>query len=39
MKDVDLEELASYELLQDSMLFRLIQISENAKQLSEDYKV
>lgn len=38
MKDVDLEELASYELLQDSMLFRLIQISENAKQLSEDYK-
>ena len=39
MKDVVLEELASYELLQDSMLFRLIQISENAKQLSEDYKV
>ena len=38
MKDVDLEELASYELLQDSMLFRLIQISENAKQLSESYK-
>ena len=38
MKDVDLEELSSYELLQDSMLFRLIQISENAKQLSEDYK-
>ena len=38
MKDVDLEELASYELLQDSMLFRLIQISENAKQLSNDFK-
>ena len=39
MKNIDLEELASYELLQDSMLFRLIQISENAKQLSESYKV
>ena len=38
MRDVDLEELASYELLQDSMLFRLIQISESAKQLSDDYK-
>ena len=38
MKDVALEELATYELLQDSMLFRLIQISENAKRLSDEYK-
>ena len=38
MKDVDLEELAAYDLLQDSMLFRLIQISENAKRLSDEYK-
>ncbi len=38
MTNVDLEELASYELLQDSMLFRLIQISENTKQLSDEFK-
>jgi len=38
MKDVDMETLAKHEILQDSMLFRLIQISENAKKLSEEYK-
>ncbi len=38
MKDVDLEDLATHELLQDSMLFRLIQISENARRLSDEYK-
>ena len=38
MRNVDLEELNANELLLDSMLFRMIQISENAKKLSEDYK-
>lgn len=38
MRDVDLEELNTNEILLDSMLFRMIQISENAKRLTEDYK-
>lgn len=38
MKDVDLRELNDNEVLLDSMLFRMIQISENAKRLSEKYK-
>ena len=38
MKDVDIEELYKNEVLLDSMLFRLIQISENAKKLSEKFK-
>ncbi len=38
MKDVDLQELNDNEVLLDSMLFRMIQISENAKRLSEEYK-
>lgn len=38
MRDVDLEELNRNEILLDSMLFRMIQISENAKNLSDDYK-
>ena len=38
MKDVDLAELRRNEILLDSMLFRMIQISENAKLLSEEYK-
>ncbi len=37
-KTIDMEELAKNEVLLDSMLFRLIQISENAKRLSEEYK-
>ncbi|SFT52152.1 Uncharacterized conserved protein, contains HEPN domain [Lachnospiraceae bacterium XBD2001] len=32
------EELAENEILLDSMLFRLIQVSENAKHLSEEYR-
>ncbi len=38
MKDVDLQELNDNEVLLDSMLFRMIQISENVKRLSEKYK-
>lgn len=38
MLDVDLEELNANEILPDSMLFRMIQISENAKNLSDEYK-
>ena len=38
MKDISQEELGTNEVLLDSMLFRLIQISENAKKLSEEYK-
>ena len=38
MKGTDLEDLATHEILQDSMLFRLIQISENARKLSDEYK-
>jgi uncharacterized protein with HEPN domain len=34
MKDVDLQGLNENEILLDSMLFRMIQISENAKKLS-----
>ncbi|MBR5800181.1 MAG: DUF86 domain-containing protein [Lachnospiraceae bacterium] len=38
MKNVEEEELSKNEILLDSMLFRMIQISENAKKLSEEYK-
>jgi uncharacterized protein with HEPN domain len=38
MADVSIDELDSNELLLDSMMFRMIQISENAKKLSEAYK-
>ena len=38
VKDVDIKELHDNEILLDSMLFRMIQISENAKRLSEKYK-
>ena len=37
-KEIDSEELGKNEILLDSMLFRLIQISENSKKLSDDYK-
>lgn len=37
MKDVDQDELNKNELLLDSMLFRMIQISENARKLSDEY--
>lgn len=38
MRNVNLEELNANEVLLDSMLFRMIQISENARKLSEEYK-
>ena len=38
MKNVDIEELQENEILLDSMMFRMIQLSENAKKLSEEYK-
>lgn len=38
MKDVDVEELNKNEILFDSMLFRMIQLSENAKKLTDQYK-
>ena len=38
MKNVDLQELNDNEILLDSMLFRMIQISESVKRLSADYK-
>lgn len=38
MQDVDLNALNANEVLLDSMLFRMIQISENAKNLSDEYK-
>lgn len=38
MKNVDLEALSANEVLLDSMLFRTIQLSENAKKLSDEYK-
>jgi len=38
MKNVSLDDFEKDELLQDSMMFRLIQISENAKKLSDEYK-
>ena len=37
-EDINQEELATNEVLLDSMLFRLIQISESAKNLSDEYK-
>ncbi len=37
-KDIEKEELSQNEVLLDSMMFRLIQISENAKRLSDEYK-
>lgn len=39
MRDIDIEELDKDEVLLDSMLFRMIQISENAKKLSDEYKI
>lgn len=38
MKDVDIEELNINEILLDSMLFRMIQLSENAKKLTDECK-
>ena len=38
MTDQTLKSLEANELLQDSMMFRLVQISENSRKLSDDYK-
>lgn len=38
MQNVDIEELGKNDILLDSMLFRMIQISENAKWLTDEYK-
>ena len=38
MKNVGLQELNENEVLLDSMLFRMIQVSENAKKLTAEYK-
>ena len=38
MRDVGIEELNDNEILLDSMLFRMIQISENSKKISDEYK-
>lgn len=38
MQGIGIEELSTDEVLLDSMLFRMIQISENAKKLSEGYQ-
>lgn len=38
MKEIDLVQLSNNDILLDSMLFRMIQISENAKGLTDDYK-
>ena len=39
MDNVDIEGLNANEVLLDSMLFRMIQISEDAKKLSDEYKL
>lgn len=38
MESIDPDAFAENEILQDSMMFRLIQISENARKLSDAYK-
>ena len=38
MQDIGIQELNENEILLDSMLFRMIQLFENAKRLSEEYK-
>ena len=38
MRNVGIEELHLNEVLLDSMLFRMIQLSENARKLSDEYK-
>lgn len=39
MENTDQKELDENEVLLDSMLFRMIQISENSKRLTEEYKM
>lgn len=39
MSNVSKDEFEQNEVLLDSMLFRLIQVSENAKRMSDEYKL
>lgn len=39
MADVTLEEFGKNDILLDSMMFRMIQISENSKRLTDGYKL
>ena len=38
MDNISRSEFAENELLQDSMMFRMIQISENARKLSDSFR-
>lgn len=38
MREISIEELNANEVLLDSMMFRMIQLSENAKRLTDEYK-
>ena len=38
MNDISQDDFSGNEILQDSMMFRLIQVSENARKLSDVYK-
>lgn len=38
MQNITIDELNINEILLDSMLFRMIQISENSRKLSDEYK-
>lgn len=38
MQDVNINDLSTNEILLDSMMFRMIQISENSRKLSDKYK-
>ena len=38
MNDKSPDDFSENEILQDSMMFRLIQVSENARKLREEYK-
>lgn len=39
MQNVDIEELNANEVLLDSMMFRMIQLSANAKKLTDEYRL
>lgn len=39
MPNVDIEELNANEVLLDSMMFRMIQLSANAKKLTDEYRI
>ena len=39
MRNVDIEELNANEVLLDSMMFRMIQLSTNAKKLTDEYRL